>query len=79
MKEITCLAQNVYNLEVLGTVKDTLFAGIFMVKMVSADHLLTAAAAETKITSKRKRRVPRLAVMQVFLQLRPTYLSGIEI
>lgn len=69
VKEITCLAQIVCNLEVLGTVKDTPFAGTLMVKMESADHLLTAAVVETKIISIRKRHVARLAVMQVFLNL----------
>ena len=47
--EITCLAQIVYNREVLGTVKDTLFAGTLMVKVVSADHLCTVAVVGTKI------------------------------
>lgn len=65
--EITCLAQIVYNLEALGTVKDILFAGTLMVKMGSADLLLTAAVAETKIISIHKRHVARLAAMQVIL------------
>ena len=66
--ELTCLVQIVYNLGVLGTVKDTSFAGILMVKMASADHLLTAAVAETKTISFHKLHVALLAVMQVFFQ-----------
>lgn len=41
------------------------FAGTSMGKMVSADNLPTAAVAGTKIISRRKRHVARLAVMQV--------------
>lgn len=75
--ETTCLAQIVYNLEVLGTVKDTLFAGTLMVKVVSADHLCTVAVVGTKIISRLNQNVHLLAVMQVIhLQLRLANLSG---
>ena len=50
--EITCLAQIVYNLEVLGTAKGILFVGTLMVKVVSADHLCTVAVVGTKIISR---------------------------